>query len=229
MADFCNEEPSTHPSASIASVSALVEKNISTASCAVRTDGSAALRIPQLARFDSSKFPQISIHDYLERLRKFARFDTSLVIGLIYVDRLLAADSNFAVTQRNVHRLLLTVATVAEKYNNDIFYCNTYYASVGGISLDEMNRLELTLLHALMWRLSVSEEEYYSKEREMALALAPAPSPSYAEDWIVVDEAVCEKQQLDTRSESSMQASTISGSESVSDSDESMDSSSEVA
>ena len=36
----------------------------------------------------------------MERLKKFGHFDSALVVGLIYLDRLLAADSNFAVIHK---------------------------------------------------------------------------------------------------------------------------------
>jgi hypothetical protein len=158
-------------------------------------------------------------------MRLYGRFDTSFVFALIYIDRLLAADSNFAVTDMNVHRLILTCTIVAEKYINDIYYDNKYYASVGGVHVAELNSLEVTLLFALMWRLGVSPEEYDQKEEELRRAFANALSASEATKWIVLEEAVCEtsreaaceKNRRYTPSESSMEASTISGSESVSD------------
>jgi hypothetical protein len=190
------------------------------------TEAPAQLKTPQLRRFDSSRFPQISILDYCERLKKFAHFDTALVVALIYIDRLVAADSNFLVTHRNVHRLLLTCATVAEKYYNDIYYCNTYYANVGGISLGEMNRLEVTLLYALMWRLKVSDEEFSEKQRELSRALDISSSKPGPEEWVVVEEAKTEKQLVDAHSEPSTQAS---GTDESMNSDASMDSDSEDA
>merc|ERR1719183_2830137 len=179
---------------------------------------------PQLRRFDSSRFPQISILDYCERLKKFAHFDTALVVALIYIDRLVAADSNFLVTHRNIHRLLLTCATVAEKYYNDIYYCNTYYANVGGINLAEMNRLEVTLLYALMWRLKVSDEEFAEKQRQLSCAFDINSSNSAPEAWIEVDKPKSENQFVYAHSEPSTQASGTH-----SDADVSMDADSEDA
>jgi hypothetical protein len=205
------------------------------------SEESAPLRIPQLQRFDSSKVPPISLYDYMERLTKYGHFDTSPTLALIYLERLLAADSNFAVTSRNVHRLLITCMTVAEKYINDQPYVNSYYASVGGLRLEELNRLEAILARALSWRLGASPQEYNKKLEEVRLAFVGTLSASAATEWILVKEATvethcaeaCEKKGCGSPSDSSMQASTnsgsastVSGSESLSDTD--MDSSSEA-
>ena len=124
---------------------------------------------------------------------------------------------------RNVHRLLLTCATVAEKYYNDIYYCNTYYANVGGISLGELNRLEAILLNTLMWQMGVSQEEYDEKKEALRHSLADALSASRTsrggswKEWIILKEGVCEKEREEVwekqqpNSASSMQATTISG------------------
>ena len=239
MAEMCNDEVATTDlKVSMTSVAILLDtqiaRNVASTAPLSRADTEepVRLKIPQLRRFDSSRFPQISIADYLERLKKFAHFDTALVVALIYIDRLVAADSNFMVTHRNVHRLLLTCATVAEKYYNDIYYCNTYYANVGGISLGELNRLEVTLLYALMWRLKVSDEEFSEKQRQLSLALHINSSSSAPEEWVVVNEAKVEKRNLDAISEPSTQASGTDesmGTDESTDSDESMDSHSEDA
>jgi hypothetical protein len=199
------------------------------------------LRIPQLQRFDSSKLPPISLYDYTERLVKYAHFDKSPVLALIYMERLLAADSNFAISFRNVHRLLITCMTVAEKYLNDQPYVNSYYASVGGLRLEELNRLEAILARALAWRLGASQQDYNKKLEEVRLAFVGTLSASLATEWILVQDesvethsgAACEKKGWDSPSDSSLQASTISGSASTisgggSVSDTDLDSSSEA-
>jgi len=242
MAYLCDDEMSTtQRSLSSANVAILVDsliikgmsKSSSRQSTALppgaQTERSAVFRVPQLRRFDSAKVPRIGVCDYVERLKKFGHFDSALVVGLIYLDRLLAADSNFAVTPHNIHRLLIVCTTVAEKYHNDSFYGNTYYASVGGLQVEELNRLEVIMLYSLMWRLDASEEEYNEKLRELNAGFAAASRSSKEDEWIVLSEARGEKRSLeDADSESSIQASTMSGSViSVSDSDEIMDSSSE--
>jgi len=87
------------------------------------------------------------------------------VIALVYIDRLVKANTAITVGPPTCHRLLLTAAMLAVKFNDDAFYSNAYYARVGGLKVWEMNRLESQLLHMLDWRLQVSPEEFelYSK------------------------------------------------------------------
>jgi hypothetical protein len=222
MGNF-SEDEMRDESLTVAHIATLVEKLITA------PEKPAAFRLRQLHRYESSKLPRISIFEYLERLRKLAHFDTSFLIALIYIDRLLAMDSNFAVTPRNVHRLLFTCATVAEKFLEDTFYCNSYYAQVGGISLAEMNRLEMTLLYTMNWRLGVSPEEFDEKRQELRRAATDMRSKAEDTEWIEVKESVSEKVHLDGHSEATTPATTMSGSqtESFSDFTESWDSSSE--
>jgi hypothetical protein len=49
---------------------------------------------------------------------------------------------------------MLTSILTAIKFNEDDFYSNTYYAKVGGITLQEINNLEnefLTLINFNLW------------------------------------------------------------------------------
>lgn len=84
------------------------------------------------------------------------------VLCLIYIDRAIKRDDTFAVSALNVHRcvmcrfvsrgyafirrLVLTALTIAAKFHDDIYYSNAFYARVGGVSVAELNTLELTLL-----------------------------------------------------------------------------------
>jgi hypothetical protein len=229
-------ELAAHERVSISSVAAFLD-TLTTRGLAPRKG---PLHIPVLGSFDSSQVPQISMYDYLERLRAFAKSETSIVVALIYIDRILAADPNFTVTDINVHRMLLTCMTVAEKYSNDIPYVNSHYAMTGGVGLQELNVLEKMLFYVLKWRLSVSPEEYDKKQEEVRRAFVEVLCASEATEWIVLNEATCEttsevackkasKESWYSPSACSMQASTISGSESISSLSESTDSSSEVA
>jgi hypothetical protein len=246
-----NYEMSTkNQGVSVSSVAGFLEKLIAekASPCAVRNEKTPPLRI--LERFDSSKIPQISLIKYVERLKTLGHCETSFLIALIYIDRIFAADSNFALTERNVHRLFFACTIVAEKFMNDDVYVNTYYAGVGGVSLREMNNLEAILLTALMWRLRVSPEEYDGKKEELRHSLADArPSESRTtrtggswKEWIMVKESACEtetereeKQPLSPEASTTVSGSTISG-DTESDSEvstmtisETLDSSSEVS
>jgi len=58
------------------------------------------------------------------------------------------------------YRLILTAVLLTSKFYNDIFYGNHFVAYVGGISLEEMNLLEIEFLKFLDWKLWVDPAEY---------------------------------------------------------------------
>lgn len=63
------------------------------------------------------------------------------------------------ISQWTIHRLFLAALVVAIKYASDFYWSNAEYASIGGISLRELNKLELLFAHDLMqWQLYVDEE-----------------------------------------------------------------------
>jgi hypothetical protein len=49
---------------------------------------------------------------------------------------------------------------VAIKYNEDDFYSNTYYSKIGGITLQEMNSLEVEFVKLMDFRLFVNDKVY---------------------------------------------------------------------
>ncbi|KAF4652177.1 mitochondrial peripheral inner membrane protein [Perkinsus chesapeaki] len=125
-----------------------------------------------LTRFHCVKRPGIEIGDYIRRLAKhFGCSDEVFVLCLIYIDRAIKRDDTFAVSALNVHRLVLTALTIAAKFHDDIYYSNAFYARVGGVSVSELNTLELTLLKMMDWQCFVPTEEYEMYERSITMTL----------------------------------------------------------
>lgn len=115
----------------------------------------------QLSRFHSSAVPGISIHDYLKRLRKyFLCTDECFVHALVYIDRIGKHNDSMTVCDLTVHRLLMIAAMIAAKFHDDKFYANFYYGKAGGMTLKEVNLLEVVMLKELDWQVLVSVEEY---------------------------------------------------------------------
>ena len=81
-----------------------------------------------------------------------------MTCSLIYLDRFVK-HNYFAVTMREIHRLLAIACIVSAKFHLDDFCDNEYYSRVAGISLDEVNDLEVTFLEALDYKLFVSSAE----------------------------------------------------------------------
>ncbi|CCE62265.1 hypothetical protein TPHA_0C01090 [Tetrapisispora phaffii CBS 4417] len=65
----------------------------------------------------------------------------------------------FVMDSFNIHRLIITAVTVSTKFFSDLFYSNSRYARVGGISLQELNHLELQFLILCDFQLMISVEE----------------------------------------------------------------------
>jgi hypothetical protein len=125
-----------------------------------------------LTRFHATSVPRISIHDYLSRIAKyFYCSDACLVLGLVYIDRLVKLHPEFVVSVLNIHRLLLTSIMLAAKWHDEVFYSNDYYARVGGVRSRELETLEVLFLKQVDWRLYVLPEEYDQYLRHVLLAV----------------------------------------------------------
>lgn len=132
--------------------------------------------------FHASTAPQISIQEYLARLAKYYHCSEGcLVLGLVYIDRLVKLHSDFVVSNLNIHRLLATGVMLAAKFHDDVFYSNKYYGKVAGVRLQELNKLEETFLRMINWQLYVLPSEYQEYLNRVLLPvqaqLSEAPSP----------------------------------------------------
>ncbi|KAL4312672.1 hypothetical protein GQ457_01G053200 [Hibiscus cannabinus] len=109
-----------------------------------------------VAIFHGLRAPTISIQHYIDRIFKYAGCSPScFLVAYIYVDRFLQR-TDVHLTSLNVHRLLITSVLVAAKFIDDAFFNNAYYARVGGVSTAELNRLEMSFLFSLDFRLKVT-------------------------------------------------------------------------
>eukprot|EP01064_Diplonema_japonicum_P030349 TRINITY_DN5155_c0_g3_i3.p2 TRINITY_DN5155_c0_g3~~TRINITY_DN5155_c0_g3_i3.p2 ORF type:complete len:177 (+),score=26.62 TRINITY_DN5155_c0_g3_i3:84-614(+) len=110
--------------------------------------------------YDGAKMPSIALEDYLNRWVRYSFCSKeTFVLAVVYIDRLSHA-TNVVITSLNVHRLVLTSLVLAAKARDDIYYSNKYYASIGGITTKEMNRLEAQWLTDIDWHVFISPEQY---------------------------------------------------------------------
>ena len=104
--------------------------------------------------------PQISIYDYLHRIKFYGEMDdNTLVIALIYIDRLCAL-AEITLTYHNIHRILFTSVLIAVKYNEDKIYENKYYADIAGIHVKELNYLEFDFCDKMKFTLFITKNEF---------------------------------------------------------------------
>ncbi|KAK9447438.1 cyclin-domain-containing protein [Limtongia smithiae] len=133
----------------------------------IRLNDALPLVPTQLTRFHSRASPQITHHDYLVRITRFCSLEKSALLSMVfYIDLLCAAFSSFTISSLTVHRFLITAAAVASKGLCDSFCTNAHYARVGGVSLTELNMLEVEFLVRVGWRIVPKVQtlhEYYRR------------------------------------------------------------------
>eukprot|EP00826_Nyctotherus_ovalis_P001020 TRINITY_DN1010_c0_g1_i12.p1 TRINITY_DN1010_c0_g1~~TRINITY_DN1010_c0_g1_i12.p1 ORF type:complete len:208 (+),score=35.06 TRINITY_DN1010_c0_g1_i12:105-728(+) len=120
--------------------------------------------------FNAVRTPRISIADYLLRIHQYANCsDSCFILAFIYLDRLLQSNPEFALSNRSIHRLLLSAVVLAIKYSDDAYADNLTYAKIGGVSLSEMNTLEGEMLKLLQYNLFVDGELFSQYLSELQL------------------------------------------------------------
>lgn len=95
-------------------------------------------------KFYSKHPPAISLDDYLMRIHKFCPMSTAVYLATsFYIHRLAVDERAIPVTRRNCHRLILAGLRVAMKAHEDLSYSHSRFARVGGVSENELGRLEI--------------------------------------------------------------------------------------
>jgi hypothetical protein len=130
-------------------------------------------KLPQdgtMTKFHARRAPSISIKDYLTRIAKYGSCSSEcFVLALVYIDRIIKSNQTaFVVNSLSIHRLLITSVMVAAKFFDDQYFNNSYYAKVGGLSTEEINRLEVDFLFMNGFSLSVTTEIFRQYHNELA-------------------------------------------------------------
>ena len=105
--------------------------------------------------FHSIHEPAISIESYIERIYKYMLLDEGTVYHFLeYLDRLA---KHVSWNNLTAHRMSLACATLAYKFHDDNCENNAYIARIGGVTLSELNHLELNILEIFDWRIWFQE------------------------------------------------------------------------
>ncbi|EGC32734.1 hypothetical protein DICPUDRAFT_37885, partial [Dictyostelium purpureum] len=104
--------------------------------------------------------PSISISDYVKRLVQYLGCSKScFIIALIYLDRIVK-EKQVHINSYNIHRLYFSSILVSIKFYDDYFYPLEIYSRVGGVSIQETNKMERGLLELLNFNVNISLGEY---------------------------------------------------------------------
>ncbi|KAL0866168.1 hypothetical protein Bca101_045286 [Brassica carinata] len=113
--------------------------------------------------FDCREIPDLTIQSYLERIFRYTKVGPSVyVVAYVYIDRFCQVNPGFRISLTNVHRLLITTIMIASKYVEDLNYRNSYFAKVGGLETEDLNRLELEFLFLMGFKLHVNVRVFES-------------------------------------------------------------------
>ncbi len=103
--------------------------------------------------FLTAKIPKISLSEFFERIIKYAKLDYATTICLfIYIERI---SEKIELTWFNIHKIIIASMLAAVKMNQDEIFPNSYYARVGGITLDEINYIELSFYNLIRYDLHI--------------------------------------------------------------------------
>jgi hypothetical protein len=106
--------------------------------------------------FFSYSEPPISLGDYIDRLIKYTKNSISPVnlgVALLYVDRI---EGHVEVNRFSIFRLFAIAYLIAHKYMDDSpSMKNLEYSKIAGLTLQELNNLEMTFLKAIDFQLGM--------------------------------------------------------------------------
>ena len=112
--------------------------------------------------FYNNTVPNITINKYLIRINKYIIPSYTLYIILPYIldNIMLKEEYNIKINKNNIHYILITSFLLISKYYEDNVYNNKYYADIGGLTLEKLNKYEILLLEILDYDLGIEEEIY---------------------------------------------------------------------
>mmetsp|Transcript_16970 Transcript_16970/g.44189 ORF Transcript_16970/g.44189 Transcript_16970/m.44189 type:complete len:326 (+) Transcript_16970:463-1440(+) len=161
----------------VAGVASLLEHFVVTAA--------ASAAPPKPTAFDGDE--TLCVRDYCYMLARAGIFSKEcFILALVYGERVLQAHPDFTISSANVHRLILISAMVASKVLDDFNCRNVYYARAGGLSIQVVNELELTLVFMLDFNVQVKPEEFgqyrdtLKRETVVKELATPMASPSFS-------------------------------------------------
>ena len=121
------------------------------------------------------KLDRLNIDKAAEITRETCSSPTSLVLALLYLDRLRSTNPKY-LNNISPTDLFLVSLMVASKFLHDdgeedeVF--NDEWANSGGMEKKELNNLELDFLTAIDWKIYVSPDEYEETTKKLELAVA---------------------------------------------------------
>jgi hypothetical protein len=110
--------------------------------------------------FYLENLPPISLEKYVQHLVKFTQMNIStLILAVMYIDEFCEKYKYF-LTLNNIYRLILISVFISLKYNEDIFINAKAYASIAGVSVEDLKNLEFQMCVALDFSFFIKSDDY---------------------------------------------------------------------
>lgn len=105
--------------------------------------------------FSLENKPQITIKKYIYRILKYFLKDIILLNIAIYYIFKFKQKTNIILNGYNIHMLLFISSVIVHKFFEDEHYHNKYLSKVGGLTCEEVNKLEILFLQNIDWELYI--------------------------------------------------------------------------
>lgn len=121
--------------------------------------------------FYIKKCSSLQLDKYIERIMKHGQVENgTLIYAMALINKFLLKNNNFIrLCALNINLIILSSIICALKLLEDKIFLNSFYAKVGGISLEKLNLIERSFL-ALIDFESVIREETYLKYNDFFLS-----------------------------------------------------------
>ncbi|KAJ6015027.1 hypothetical protein N7540_009618 [Penicillium herquei] len=119
-----------------------------------------AFQLAMLSRkFLSKKIPPIPIKEYLIRLHRYCPMSTAVILATsVYITKMALVEKVLRVTPKNMHRLVLAGLLVATKALEDRSFPHSRVAKVGGVTEQELSKLEISFCFLANFELRVDAQ-----------------------------------------------------------------------
>ncbi|KOS43276.1 hypothetical protein ACN38_g5827 [Penicillium nordicum] len=119
-----------------------------------------AIQMAILAKkFLSKKVPPIPLNEYLLRLHRYCPMSTAVYLAAsVYISKMTLVENVLRVLPKNMHRLVLAGVWVASKALEDLSYPHSRVAKVGGVSEQELSKLEISFCFLADFELRVDAQ-----------------------------------------------------------------------
>ena len=111
-------------------------------------------------KFFSLYIPTISIYDYIYRIIKYTQIHIStLIISFVQLNNYLKKSKNY-LSLNNFFNLFITSCLINAKFYEDNYCPLSFFAKVGGVSIEELESFEFEFCNKLNFSFYISEDLY---------------------------------------------------------------------